>query len=71
MKKEDKEYIVKHITYRSLGFMDSRDAQKIAEKMLPAVVKDINETADPENWNYNDIDIAVKRVLLKKFRIEE
>lgn len=71
MKREDREYIKTYMIREIFSFMDSRDAEKIIDKMLPAVVKDINETADLEDWSNGDIDIAVKRVLLKKFRISE
>lgn len=57
------------------AFMDSRERDSLVEKMLNAVIKDIKETADwsdyeDDEYNSDDVNIAVTRVLMKKFHIE-
>jgi hypothetical protein len=42
----------------------------IAEKIANDVAKDIYETADPQDWNGDDVRLAVGRVLCAKLRIE-
>lgn len=42
----------------------------IAEKIVEDVAQDIYETADREEWNSDDVRLAVGRVLCKKLKIE-
>jgi len=49
-----------------LNFMDSEDAGKIADALEDDVARDIEETADKDNWNSSDVEIAMTRVLLKR-----
>lgn len=42
----------------------------IAENIVEDVAQDIYETADRENWDEDDIRLAVGRVLCKKLNIE-
>ncbi len=49
----------------------SRDYSRlISDKIVDAVARDIYETADPEDWNMDDVRLAVGRVLCKRLRIE-
>ena len=49
----------------------SRDYRiHIAEAIANAVARDIHETADHEDWNMDDVGLAVGRVLCKRLRIE-
>lgn len=42
----------------------------IAESIIEDVAQDIYETADREEWDSDDVRIAVGRVLCKKLNIE-
>jgi hypothetical protein len=42
----------------------------IAESIVEDVAQDIYETADREEWNSDDVRLAVGRVLCKKLNIE-
>lgn len=73
--KARREGISEYVYRRLLNLMDSREADALTEKMMPAIIKDIKETTDWTDYNddvycYGDIDIALKRVLLKRFRVE-
>lgn len=43
---------------------------KVADKILEEVCEDIEETADKDNWNEDDVRLAVGRVLCTKLGIE-
>ena len=43
----------------------------IAESSADAVVQNVQETADPEEWNEDDIRLAVGRVLCDRLGITE
>lgn len=62
-----RDYINEYIYRRFLVFMESRDAGAIADALTDKVIDDIVETADKENWNDCDIDIALSRIMLKTF----
>ena len=48
----------------------SRDYSKsIADAIANAVARDIHETADNEDWNIDDMRLAVGRVLCKRLGI--
>lgn len=38
----------------------------IIDNILDDVVNDVKETADPEEWNEDDIKLAIGRVILDK-----
>lgn len=59
-------YINEYMYRRFLNFMDSEDAGKIADALEDDVARDIEETADKDNWNSSDVEIAMTRVLLKR-----
>ena len=40
---------------------------RITDIIIKDVIEDINETADPERWNNDDVRLAIGRVILKKF----
>ena len=49
----------------------SRDYSKsIAEAIADDVARDIHETADHEDWDIDDVRLAVGRVLCKRLNIE-
>lgn len=63
-----------YIAYIFLSFMDSREANALADKIIKAVITDIKETADWSDYDDDeycsgDIELAVGRVLMKKFRV--
>lgn len=63
--------LVEIIRTLNIGGPISQDyIRPIAEKIAKDVAKDIYEAADPENWNEDDVRLAVGRVLCKKLRIE-
>lgn len=49
---------------------DLYDNYRIVSAVLDDVVKDIEETADVDTFNSNDVDIAFTRVLIKKLNAE-
>lgn len=49
---------------------DIYDNYKIVNAVLDDVIKDIEETADIDTFNSNDVDIAFTRVLIKKLNAE-
>lgn len=66
MEREQLLYINEYMYRKFLHFMDSEDAGKIADALEDDVARDIEETADKDNWNSSDVDIAMTRVLLKR-----
>lgn len=42
-------------------------ASRIIDTIIEDVIEDINETADPEEWNEDDVRLAIGRAILKKF----
>ena len=44
--------------------------QPIAEAITEAVAQDIYESADPSEWNDDDVRLAIGRVLCKRLGIE-
>ena len=53
-----------------LQFADARDAETLADRLVPDMVKDLKETAD-KKINDCDIDIALVRALKNYLDIEE
>lgn len=53
-----------------LQFADAKDAETLADRLVPDVVEDIKETAD-KKFNDCDIDIALVRALKNYLDIEE
>ena len=62
--KESLKTIVAHF------FDDLYDNYRIVNAVLDDVIKDIEETADIDTFNSNDVDIAFTRVLIKKLNVE-
>lgn len=50
---------------------DIYDNNRIVDAILDDVIKDIEETADVETFNYSDVEIAFTRVLIKKLNAED
>ena len=66
MTDRNKEYINDYMYRMFMHFMDSSDAGRLSDELQDDVVSDIEETADSDNWNSSDVDIAMSRVLLKR-----
>ncbi len=62
------DYVRKLIQY-SCG-IPSYYAGAIADKALAEVVEDLIETADPDEWNSDDVQIAYGRVVARRFGVE-
>jgi len=45
--------------------------RSIAESIADDVVEDVQETADPDEWNEDDIRLAIGRVLCDRLGINE
>lgn len=65
MDKADTAYVIYTIDLLLSGvFPDNNERNEVADKVLPEVISDIEETAD-KNFNDSDIRIALSRVLYK------
>lgn len=62
--------VVFDIFKEAFNWMDERDCNALFEKMKKGICEDIEECAD-EVFNDDDVLIAIRRVLFKKFGIEE
>lgn len=69
MTKNDKEVIF-GIFKETFNWMDERDCNALYAKMEKEICQDIEECTDGF-FNYDDVFIAIGRVLLNKFGIEE
>lgn len=61
---------VRQIFLVTFDWMDSSDVEKLHGMMAEDVIRDIKETADPDEWNSVDVKIAIRRVLFEKLGIE-
>lgn len=50
---------------------DFQDLNKIVDEIIEDVEHDVTETADPVDWNSEDVRIAIVRVLKKRLGIED
>lgn len=66
MERKDIECINDYVYRFFLHIMDSEDAGKIADALEDDIARDIDETADSSLWHSGDIEIAMKRVLMKR-----
>lgn len=67
-----KDYLVELIgAYKDsiLGGISRDYSKSIAEAIADKVARDIHETADHEDWNIDDVSLAVGRVLCKRLGI--
>ena len=69
MTKNDKEVIF-GIFKETFNWMDERDCNALYAKMEKEICQDIEECTDGF-FNYDDVFIAIGRVLLNKFGVEE
>lgn len=53
------------------GCIDYRLDTELANFLTDEVYEDVMETADPENWQSGDVDIALNRVLKKHLGFED
>ena len=63
-------YNVKSVFFEIFNWMDCSDFEKLFDSMYDDIFEDIANTADPENWNDDDVRIAIRRVMFKKMGIE-
>ena len=72
MNKYDKDFAKESLKTIVAHFCDDiYDNYRIVNAILDDVVKDIEETADVETFNYSDVEIAFTRVLIKKLNAED
>lgn len=69
MNKNNKKVIF-WIFKETFNWMDERDCNALYAKMEKEICQDIEECADVF-FNYDDVFIAIRRVLFNKFGIEE
>ena len=67
MKLSARDYINDYIYRMFLNFMESREAGEMAYALTDKVIEDMVETADVDNWNTSDINIALSRIMLETF----
>ena len=71
MKKYDKDFTKESLKTIVAHFCDDiYDNYRIVNAVLDDVLKDIEETADVDTFNSNDVEIAFTRVLIKKLNVE-
>lgn len=71
MKKYDKDFTKESLKTIVAHFCDDiYDNYRIVNAVLDDVVEDIEETADVDTFNSNDVEIAFTRVLIKKLNVE-
>jgi hypothetical protein len=72
MTKYDKDFTKESLKTIVAHFCDDiYDNYRIVNAVLDDVIKDIEETADVETFNSNDVEIAFTRVLIKKLNVED
>ena len=67
MKRTAREQINDYIYRMFLNFMESREAGEMAYALTDKVIEDMVETADVDNWNTSDINIALSRIMISTF----
>lgn len=71
MKKYDKDFTKESLKTIVAHFCDDiYDNYRIVNAVLDDVIEDIEETADVDTFNSNDVEIAFTRVLIKKLNVE-
>ena len=53
------------------GCIECKLDKELANDLTDEVYTDVMETADPDNWNWPDVDIALNRVLKKRLGFED
>jgi hypothetical protein len=72
MTKYDKDFTKESLKTIVAHFCDDiYDNYRIVNAVLDDVIKDIEETADVDTFNSNDVEIAFTRVLIKKLNVED
>lgn len=67
MKRTAREQINDYIYRMFLNFMESREAGEMAYALTNKVIEDMLETADADNWNTSDINLALSRIMISTF----
>lgn len=64
MTKKERQFVNDYIYSMFLPIMcDSIDSGNVADAITDQVIEDIEETADPDGWNSEDIRIGVARAI--------
>ena len=70
MAQKEIQFVNEYIYSMFLPIMgDSVDSGNVANAITNEVIEDIEETADPNEWNSEDIRIGVARVIKKYLNI--
>lgn len=64
---QKRNYINEYIYRKFLVFMESREAGEMAYALTDKVIEDMAETADVDNWNDSDINMALSRIMISTF----
>lgn len=48
-------------------FSELDNLERVYYLIIDDVIRDIEECADPDNWNNSDVSIAIQRVMMDKF----
>ena len=68
--KAEKRRDISNILYMMLeSCVSSSYAQKILDEIIDNVVNDVDETADPTEWNDDDVRLAAGRAILAKLQM--
>jgi hypothetical protein len=62
-KKEMVQYVAFHLLSKSIS---DDYVSELTDAIAEDVYQDVDETADPEEWNEDDVRLALGRVLLRK-----
>lgn len=69
MNEKDKDFVA-GVFYQTFCWMDCSDIQCLYDKMKDGIYSDIIECAD-EDFNSDDIRIAIRRVLFNAFEFQD
>ena len=61
---------VRNEFFKIFHWMDCSDIEKLLDSMYDDVKNDIIECADPEEWNLEDVRIAIRRTMFKRMDID-
>lgn len=66
-----KEVIIRGIAEELIRRAMSDDySDRVASEIMPDVIQDVEECADSEDWNIDDVRLAIGRVLCTRLGIE-
>lgn len=70
MTKQGLSFLVRAMIVKLFSWMDNSERQKLQDAIFEDVVKDVLETADKEEYNSDDVQIAIRRVIFNRMGIE-